>query len=410
MPEVITQDPPQPPITERVARARRFYPLAFVLTLVVAVAVIVGGYLWWRYLQTYESTDDAQVDGHLNAISSRIMGTVAHVYVVENQAVKAGQILLDLDPRDYQVALQRSEADLAQAQADIRTDAPSVNIASNETQGTITSGTADVAGAEAGVSEAERQREAQSARVNQARVNKTKTEADLARYTQLVRKDEISRQEYDARVAADRAAAAEVQAQEAALAAAVKAVDQRREVVAQARSRLNQAQKNAPERIAVQRASVDAKRAGAQAANASVAQARLNLEYTKLVAPISGVVGRKSVDVGERVQPGQELLAVVPLDDVWVTANFKESQLKQIRPGLPATIHVDAFDKDYDGYVESLPAASGAKYSVLPPENATGNFVKVVQRLPVRLRFKPGQDQEHRMRPGMSVNPKVWLK
>ena len=410
MPEVITQDPPKPPVAERVARARRFHPLAFVLTLVLAVALVIGGYMWWRYLQTYESTDDAQVDGHLNAISSRIMGTVANVYIVENQQVKAGQTLLDLDPRDYQVALLRAEAEAAQAQADVRVDTPSINIASNESQGTITSGAADVSGSEAGVAEAERQREAQSARLSQARVNKIKTEADLARYTQLVQKDEISRQEYDARVAADRAAAAEVQAQEAALAAAAKAVDQRRDVVLQARSRLNQAQRNAPERVAVQRASVDAKRAGVQAANAQIAQARLNLEYTKIVAPIAGVVGRKGVDVGERVQPSQELLAIVPLEDVWVTANFKESQLKQIRPGLRATIHVDAFDKDYEGYVESMPAASGAKFSVLPPENASGNFVKVVQRLPVRLRFKPGQDPEHHLRPGMSVDPKVWVK
>src|SRR5262249_11992788 len=160
-----------------------------------------------------------------------------------------------------------------------------------------------------------------------------------------------------------------------------------------------QARSNAPQEVAIRRAFVGSRQASVLVAKAAVEQAKLNLDYTRIIAPVRGVVGRKAVEVGMRLQPGQQLMAVVPLEDGWVTANFKETQLRRMRPGQAARIHVDAFDKDYEGYVESLPAATGAKYSILPPENATGNYVKVVQRLPVRLRFKAGQDKEHLLRP-----------
>jgi len=172
---------------------------------------------------------------------------------------------------------------------------------------------------------------------------------------------------------------------------------------------MREVRSNAPQELEIKRAGVQSAQANAQAAKAQVDQAKLNLQYTKILAPVSGVVGRKTLEPGMRVQPSQQLLVIVPLDDIWVTANFKESQIRNMRPGQRVTVHVDAFDKDYEGTVESLPAATGATFSLLPPENATGNYVKVVQRLPVRIRFKSGEDPQQRLRPGMSVEPKVFL-
>ncbi|MDQ2948148.1 MAG: HlyD family secretion protein, partial [Acidobacteriota bacterium] len=232
----------------------------------------------------------------------------------------------------------------------------------------------------------------------------------LSRYKQLVAKEEVSREEFDQKVAASQMAVAMVESAREAAGASQKMIDQRKAILLQAQSRLQQARQNAPRQVAIQQANVQSQKAGEQASRAAVNEAQLNLQYTKVIAPVSGLVGRKAVEVGMRVQPGQQLMAIVPLDDVWVTANFKETQLKSVRQGLRTTIHVDALGRDFEGYVESLPAATGSRFSLLPAENATGNYVKVVQRLPVRLRFKPGQDSEHLLRPGMSVEPKIWLQ
>ena len=377
---------------------------------ILVVAIAAAAFLWWRYTTTYEDTDDAQIDGHLNDISARVPGTITAVHAVENQSVTQGQLLIELDSRDYSVELQRAQANLSQAQAQVQAETPTVPITRTTSQAHISIARSNLAGAQAGVAAAERDYQAQLARLVKAEAGNQQAEADLQRYSTLVSKDEVSRQDYDQRVAAAKAAAATVETERAAAAAAQRVIEQRQAAVEQARSQLEQATTNAPQELSAQRANVAWRRAAVQSAQTALEQARLNLSYVKITAPVSGVVGRKAAEAGMRVQPGQSLLAIVPLDDIWVTAKFKETQLRRIRPGQSARIHVDAFDRDYDGYVESMAAATSALFSVLPPENASGNFVKVVQRLPVRLRFKPGQDPNHELRPGMSAVPKIWLK
>jgi membrane fusion protein (multidrug efflux system) len=298
---------------------------------------------------------------------------------------------------------------VAQAQAQVRSLTPNVPITATTNQSSITSTEADINNALAGIAAAERDHDADLARLREAQANNAKAQSDLARYKILVGKEEVSQQDYDDKVAAAAASNAQVQSLQSMAEASTKVVDQRRAALESVRVKLQQVRTNAPQEMEIRRAAVQSAQATALAAKAQVDQAKLNLTYTKILAPVSGVVGRKMLEVGMRVQPSQQLLVIVPLDDIWITANFKESQIRSMHPGQTVKIHVDAFDKDYDGTVESLPAATGAKFSLLPPENATGNFVKVVQRLPVRIRFKPGEDPEQRLRPGMSVEPKVIL-
>jgi membrane fusion protein (multidrug efflux system) len=416
-PETANQPkPPEPakdhrhPVQEPPSRGfLREHPIKAGIGFIVLVAAIVGGFLYWNYAQTFESTDDAFIDGHTNYISPRIAGTVINVMVQENQFVKEGQVLAEIDPADYQVAYERAQADVAQAQAQVRSQNPAVPISATTSQSSISSTESDVANAQAGIASAERQRDADLARLREAQANAAKAHTDVARYKALVDKEEVSREEYDAKVTTAEAADAEVQSLRHMAESAAQVIDQRRAALTSVQVKLQQVRSTAPQELEIKRAAVQSAQASALAAKAQVDQALLNLKYTRIVAPVSGIVGRKMLEVGQRVQPGQQLLVIVPLDDIWVTANFKESQIKRMRPGQTVKIHVDAFDRDYDGYVESLPAATGAKFSILPPENATGNYVKVVQRLPVRLRFKQGQDPEKRLRPGMSVEPKVFL-
>ena len=388
----------------------RSHPIGVAVALIVLIGLAIGGYFLWGYLNSYESTDDAQIDGHVNMVSSRISGTITAVYAVENQQVEKGQVLAEIDPRDYQVSLERSRANLAQSQAQLRAASPGIPMTQTTSETTISTSQAEILQAQAGVAGAERDYQADLAKLRDAEANNAKAQADLNRYKLLVSKEEVSREEYDQKVAAAQSAAAMVESAREAAGSSQQVIDQRKAILAEAQSRLQQARQNAPRQVAIQQATVQSQRAGAAASGAALNEAELNLQYTKIVAPVSGLVGRKAVEVGMRVQPGQQLLAIVPLDDIWVTANFKETQLKRMLPNQRATIHVDAIDRDYDGYLESLPAATGGRFSLLPAENATGNYVKVVQRLPVRLRFKPGQDPEHRLRPGMSVEPKIWLQ
>ena len=403
-------EPEPPPPTAGRRGFLRSHPIKSVLGLIVIAILVVGAFLFWRYLATYESTDDAQIDGPVHDISTRVTGVVQAVHVSENQSVKQGELLMELDERDYQVSLQRAEADLAQAEAQIRAEAPAVPIVNTTSQTQISVSRFSIAGAEAGIAAAKRDYEAQLSRITQAEANNARAQADLQRYTILVKKDEVSHEEYDQRVAAAKAAASQVDSEKSVAAAARQVVEQREAVLSQARSQLNEATENAPRQLSAQRATIDLRRAGVASARAAVEQAKLTLSYTKIFAPVAGVIGRKSVEVGQRVQPGQQLVAIVALEDIWVTANFKENQLLHMRAGQRATIHVDGLDRDYDGYVDSMPPATAAKFSVLPPENASGNYVKVVQRLPVRLRLKQGADRDHRLRPGVSVVPKVWVK
>lgn len=394
---------------ERPRSVFREHPIRIVIGVVVLAALIVGGIMWWQYASTYESTDDAQVDAHIYPVSPRVGGKVLAVKVDNNQQVQQGQVLVQLDPTDYDVALQRAQADVAQAEANTRAALTQVPITSTATTSQVSSAGAGVEEATVGISVAQQQSEAAQARVREAEANYTRAQKDVERYRPLAEKQEISRQQFDQAVAVADALKATVETAKANADAAARQV-------AQATARLSEARAqqastaSGPQLVAAQRARAASSQAAAAMSRATVEQARLNLNYTTIVAPVAGVVGKRSVEAGQQVQPGQELMSIVPLNEIWVTANFKETQLKNMHPGQPVTIHADATGRDYKGHVDSFPAATGARYSLLPPENATGNYVKVVQRLPVKILLEPGEDNDHLLRPGMSVEPKVRVK
>lgn len=381
-----------------------------VIVIVVVLVVLVALGLWWRSTFS-EDTDDAQINGHLIQISPRIAGQVIKVDVQENQVVKAGDEIALLDPRDYQVAVENAQAALASAQAAASAAQVNVPITSVNTGSNLRSAESDVSGARASVEQAQQQLEAAQARVAQADANNIKAQADLARYTPLVQKDVISKQQYDAAVAAAdaaKAALADARASQRAAADGVRV----------ARDRENQAQASykyaltGPQQVAAQTARARQAEAQVKQAQAQLDQARLNLSYTKIVAPVDGIVTRKSVEINQNVSAGQNLLTLVSLEDLWVTANFKETQLRHMAAGQPAEVHVDATGKDYKGKVTQIGGATGSVLSLFPPENATGNYVKVVQRVPVRIDFTDlkNEDPNHLLRPGLSVEPKVRVK
>jgi membrane fusion protein (multidrug efflux system) len=400
------------PATEKDLRwkqlASRNRPLRTMLTLGAFVLVVVGVFVW-RHLTSYESTDDAQVDGHLNAISARVSGHVEKLLVNDNQYVEAGTPLVEIDPKDYQVAVQRAKADYADALAAAQAAQVNVPITSVSTGSQLTAAQADVENARAGISWARQQFDAARAQLEEAEANDVKAQNDLARYKQLVEKQEISQQQYDQAVAAARASTAAVLGARAAAAAAEQIVTQSQSKLASAEAGLRSAG-TAPQQVASIRSRAQAAQAQAELKKAELEQAELNLQYTLILAPVGGIVSGRTVEVGQNVQPGQELMKIINLDDIWVTANFKETQLRQMRPGQAVTISVDAYDKKYKGHVESIAGASGSLFSLLPPENATGNYVKVVQRVPVKITFDPGETKEHLLRPGLSVEAKVWVR
>ncbi len=403
------EEQPNPPIRQRTRGFIRRHPIGAPLGIVALIALAIGGYFLLSYFNSYEDTDDAQVNGNLDPIGSRIAGTVIAVHVEDDYMVKAGEVLVELDPRDYQVAVEQARAAYNEALRGITAVNPNVPITVTSTQTTVSTTQSEVTSADAGVAAAERDYDARLADLSSAEAQSAKAQSDLRRYALLVGKDEISRQQYDAAVAAAKSDAAAVDAANASAKASEKALDQRRAQLAQARQRLNEAQLNAPRQISIQRADLAGRQAAAAAAKAQLDQAELNLSYTKIVAPVDGVVVSKSAEVGARLQAGEQVLSISRVDDLWLTANFKETQLKRMRPGQSVDIHVDALDQTYHGYVADMPGATGERTSLLPPENATGNFVKVVQRLPVRINLKPGENQDHRLRIGMSCEPKVWL-
>ena len=341
-------DEPQPSNPAETRPAPRRCRLRLILLGAIAVLLCGGGFKLWNYLQSYESTDDAEVDGYLDPISARISGTVVAVYVNNNQRVKAGQLLVQLDPRDYEVALEQAQAQLAQAKADLNS--------------------------------ARQQYVSAVATIHQAEAQNYLAQRNEQRFAELLKLQVVSQSDFDQYFATARADAATVKVDEAAAASAQRTIGSREAQVRQDQAVVNQAE--------------------------------LNLGYTRITAPATGIIGNRSAQLGQRVQPGQSLMAVTQTNnasDLWVTADFKETQLARMRHGQPATLHVDALGRDFKGHVLSMPGATGALYELLPPENATGNYVKIVQRLPVRITFDPGQDLRH-LRPGMSVEPTVWLR
>jgi membrane fusion protein (multidrug efflux system) len=379
-------------------QAKSFFrenPLAKWILAGVAAVLIIGGISIWLYYSSRESTDDAQIEGDIVPISARVDGTVAKVLVDDNQYVEAGTVLVELDPTDYNVALQRSEAELADALANATAARTGVPLAT-----TTSSSQLDMA--KANRAAAQKQVDVANARLAEAQANYRKAAADLQRLRPLVEKDEISKQQFDAVVAAEEGASATVESAKAAVATAQSQVIQANAQV--------QAASVVPEQVSITRAKASASEAQVQKNEAAVAQSRLNVQYTTVKAPVSGIISRKSVQPGQIIQPGQPLFAIVPLENVWVVANFKENQLKSMRVGQKAKVHVDAYGREYDGHVDSIGGATAARFSLLPPENATGNYVKVVQRVPVKIVFEKGQDKQHLLRPGMSVVPTVLVK
>jgi membrane fusion protein, multidrug efflux system len=394
-----------------------------IIAAAAAVLVVVAAIVWLMS-RGHESTDDAQIDGHITQVSARVGGTILKVAVDNNDKVGAGALLVQMDPRDYQVALDRARAELADAQAQAAAARTGVPIAQVETRSGVSTASGGVQEAEAGVSSADQQIQAAQAnfvtaqaRQREREANATKAARDVERLRGLVQKDEISQQQFDAAVAAADAAKANVDAAKSDVIAAQAAIAVAQQKAAQARASAAQAHANlataqtAPQQLQVTRARAAAAEARVQQAQAALEQAQLNLQYTTVKAPAAGVVSRKTIEAGQVVQPGQPLLALVTLEDVWVTANFKETQLNEMRVGQRAIVEVDALGgKQFNGHVDSISAATGAKFSLLPPENATGNYVKVVQRVPVKIVFDPGQDPNHLLRPGMSVTPTVYVK
>lgn len=399
---------PEPDTTTEVAqpRSRR----RGIIIVVVAIIIVAGLAFWWHSTFS-EDTDDAQVNGHLIQVSSRIAGQVQKVYVDENQMVKKGDPIVDLDPRDLQVAVENAKAALASAQANALAANVNIPLTTINTGSALTSATSDVSGAHAQVMQAQQQQQAAHARVLQAQANNAKAQSDLERYKPLVEKDVISKQQFDGAVAAAAAAAASVQDALASEQAASEAIRVAREREAQSQASLKYAQ-TGPQQVAAQNAKAKQAEAQVQQAQAQLDQALLNLSYTKIVAPEDGIITRKSVEINQNISVGQNLLTLVSLSDIWVTANFKETQLRNMKAGQPVEVKVDATGKSYHAKVTQIGGATGSVLSLFPPENATGNYVKVVQRVPVRIDFTDlaNEDPNHLLRPGLSVEPNVRVK
>jgi membrane fusion protein (multidrug efflux system) len=379
-----------------------------ILILAAVLVVVIGGLFLWRYLSSYESTDDAQVDVHLYPVSARVSGYVVRVNVDDNQWVEKGTVLVEIDPKDYEVSVAQAQANLANAEATAQSLNITVPITSVNTSSQLQFAASGIVDANAGVIAAERQLNAAHSQVEAAEANDVKVQDDLHRYKLLVDKREVSQQIYDQALAAAKSSTASVEAARATESAA-------RQFVQQAQSRLAQANANhqsaetGPQQVSSSQARARAAIADVEQKRALLEQAQLNLGYTKIVAPVSGEVN-KTVVVGMNVSDGQQLLTVVPLDEVWVTANFKETQLRKMRVGQRAEIHVDSSGRTFKGHVDSIAGATGPLFSLLPPENATGNYVKIVQRIPVKIVLEPGENRNRLLRPGMNVVPDVSLK
>lgn len=444
LPDDVHEHPRKQPIYRR--------PAYVIGAVVVLLIVVLFGVRYWLYARSHESTDDAFIDGHIIQVSPKASGYISKVYVADNQNVNAGDLIAEIDPRDYETKVTQARAALnaglaQQKQAETQVTLTRVSTRANVQQAAagVQRARSEVAGARAGaaseqsrtaqassrIGEAEANVQQSQAQVSAAMAEAARANADVQRYQTLYEKDEISRQRLDQAIATARTANAQVDAARQKVAAATAMVTEARAATSAAAQNAQRAQteiggaratvneatgklaqaNTAPQQVAVSQAQAASASANLEQLRAAVEQAELELSYTKIYAPESGRIARKSVEVGVLVQVGQPLMAVVP-GDVWVTANFKESQIGNVRPGEPVDITVDAYpDKVFKGHVDSIQAGTGAKFSLIPPENATGSYVKVVQRVPVKIVFEPNQlDPQHVLAPGMSVVPEVKVK
>jgi membrane fusion protein (multidrug efflux system) len=397
-------------------------PLAKWLLLVAIVVLAYGGVSLWRYFSIRESTDDAQIDGHIYPVSARVGGSVIGVLVDDNQYVTAGAVLVEFDTKDYRVALDRARADLAESAATLHVSQTQIPITTTTSGSQLSAAQAGVGVVDAAVNAAEKSVDAArahliaaQARVRESGANYQRAARDLERMKALVAKEEISQQQYDAAVAAAESLRAQVDLAEAQAREAQEGIHVAESQLGQQKAALERARadvegaRTAPQQVAASRAHAESSGAKVKQMEAAVEQSNLNLQYTTIRAPVSGVVSQRNVEVGQVIQPGQPLLSIVPLDDIWITANFKENELRKMHPGQRAVISVDAYGgRKYKGHVDSIAAATGARFSLLPPENATGNYVKVIQRVPVKIVLDQGENSDHLLRPGMSVVPTLF--
>jgi membrane fusion protein (multidrug efflux system) len=382
-------------------------PRRRLIVIAVAGAVALAALLYYLHSRHFEDTDDAQIDANISNLGARVAGTITRVDVAENQVVAVGAVLAEIDPTELEVALAQARASVAQAEAQLAAEDPTVSITETSNTAALSTASSNVVSASAGLSASERDVEQATARLAEAVANDKNAQLERARGENLFAHGAIPRADLDRRKTAAEGAAAVTEGARQSLRAAQARVTQQQAVVAGVRSHVTEVRQNAPREVVTRKAAVLFRQANLELARAQQRQAELNLGYAKVRSPVAGIVDRKAVSLGDHVTPGQQLVAITQIGDVWVTANFRETQLRRMRPGQTASIHVDAIDQSFSGVVESVGGATGSRVSVLPPENASGNYVKVVQRLPVRIRLDGGQANLERLRPGMSVEPRV---
>ncbi len=405
----MAQDPAPTPGTAIGAPGR---PVARRTVLAVAIALLVASaaVAYWFHESRYEETDDAEVDGNISNVSPRTSGVVSAVYVVENEAVRSDDVLAEIDPTDLRIAVDQAHAQVEQAEAQLQAEDPSVPITVATNTSALTSARSDLAAAQAALGAALKEVAQLTAQLAQAAANDRTAQLEKQRSEKLLAQGAVSQSDYDNRANAAAASTANVHALEESLAGARDRVAQQRAQIVSLQSRFVEVESNGPRQIATRKASVTWRKASLELANAQLAQAEKNLSYAKILAPVTGIVAKKSIAVGDHVAPGQEVIAISQTDSLWVTANYRETQLQRMTPGQRARVHVDALDIDLNGSVESIGGATGSRLSVLPPENASGNYVKVVQRIPVRIKLDPDQAGVERLRIGMSVEPRVRVR
>jgi membrane fusion protein (multidrug efflux system) len=414
---LLEQDLPEKiaePTPETEAAPTGTTPRTKVMMAAAAALILAAAGAWFAHnAWLHEDTDDAQVDGHIMPLSARVNGHVQQVNVIEGQMVHAGDVLVVIDASDYNVAAAQARANLADAEATATGTKWSVPISTATAWSDLDSAQAGVRNADAGVGAAGQELESAKAELAAAEANAQKTDADLSRYAQLVARQDVSRQQYDQAVAAAKANRAAVASADAVVRADQQIMQEAQGKLLQAKATLQSSQ-TAPEQVSLAHAKYDSANAQVERRKAELEQAELNLSYTIIRSPVNGIVGKKSVEIGQNVGVGQELVDVVPLDDVWITANFKETQLRHMRPGDAVEIKVDAYGRTWKGHVTNLGGGTGSVFSLLPPENATGNYVKVVQRVPVRIDFDRSQggdfNAEGLLKPGLSVDPEVTVR
>jgi membrane fusion protein (multidrug efflux system) len=376
----------------------------------VAIVLAVAGTAYWLHSRHFEDTDDAQIDGNISNVSARVSGTVLAVNVVENQRIKAGDVIAEIDPTDLQIELDQAKAQVAQAQAQLAAEDPNVPIIEASNVSAVASAQSDLAGAVASLSGARKDVDQLTAQVAQAEANDRQAQLEKTRSEKLVAQGAVSQSDYDQHLNAAVASAANVEALKQSLAAARDHVAQQQATITAFQSKVVEVKSNAPRQVATRQASLTVRQAALELAKAQEAAAEKNLSYAKILAPVTGIVAKKSIAIGDHVSPGQQIVAITQTEELYVTANYRETQLENMHPGQPATVHVDAVGVDLNGSVESIGGATGSRLSVLPPENASGNYVKVVQRIPVRIRLDPGQPGMDRLRIGMSTEPVVTVR